>query len=408
MQRSLTFSGGLIAIVIAAVLLIIYVCDAQPKDAPAFAALIAVPLVIAIGAALLGQRYGLWRRFQHIGAALFVVYAIGAVLVLITMLTTTSMMFISQHDAEVAVVITVYATGVTLVFGHFVVNSLSDGIATLTHAAMRVQDGDLAAKADDRGNDELSKLAHAFNQMTGRLLSAREMEVQSNQARREWIAWVSHDLRTPLTSLRARAEALADGVVTRQDEVGDYLGAIRRDADTLNRLIDDLAELAKIDAGGLKLDKMPVDLGDLVSDTLHALRVLADDRGVALSGEPTGELAPVMVSPQHIQRVLNNLVGNALAHTPRGGQVIVRCARMPDLRETCVEVLDTGEGIPAQDLPLVFERFYRGERSRRRDMRTGMGLGLVIARELVEAHGGRIGIESMPGRGTRAWFTLPS
>lgn len=407
MQRSASFGLGLAITVAAAITLVIYVCDAQAKDAPAFAALIAVPLVISIGAATLGQRLGLWRRFRNISVALFIVYAIGAGLILLTMLVTTSLMFISPHDAEVAVVITLYATGVTLVFGNFVVHSLSDGISGLTQAAMQVQGGNLAAVADEHGNDELSNLARVFNQMTRRLSHVREIETQLNQSRRDWIAWVSHDLRTPLTSLRARAEALADGVVTRPDEMNDYLGAIRRDADTLNRLIDDLAELAKIDAGGLKLDKMPVDLSDLVSDTIHALSVLANERGVKLAGSVESGIPAARVSPQHIQRVLNNLAGNALAHTPAGGAVEIIVAHTSETNDICVRVNDTGEGIPAQDLPHVFERFYRGERSRKREGRSGMGLGLVIARELVAAHGGRIGIESAPGRGTSAWFTLP-
>ncbi len=407
MQRSISFVFGLAAIVIAAILLIIFVCDAQPADAPAFGALIAVPLVIAIGAALLGQRLGLWRRFRNIGVSLFVVYSIGALLVLITMIVTTRMMFISQHDAEVAVVITIYATGVTLVFGNFVVNGLSDGIHILTHAASRVQNGDLSARADDRGNDELSTLATTFNKMTAQLQQAQQTEQQANQARREWIAWVSHDLRTPLTSLRVRSEALADGVVSQPGEINDYLTAIRKDADTLNRLIGDLGELAKLDAGGLKLERESIDMNDMLSDTLTALNVLATERGIRLSGAPESGQIMARISPQHIQRVLNNLISNAIAHTPAGGQVTVTLARNLSKQVLRIEVRDTGHGIAPQDLPRVFDRFYRGERSRQRDDKSGMGLGLVIARELVEAHGGEIGIDSVLGQGTTAWFTLP-
>ncbi len=407
MQRSITFTAGLAAIVLASVLMIIVVCDAQPQDAPAFAALIAIPLAIAIGAVLIGQRYGLWRRFRNIGAALFIVYAIGAALVLTTMLVTTRMMFISAHDAEVAVVITIYATGVTLVFGHFVVNSLADGIGNLTLAALQVQGGNLNIRADERGNDELAELARAFNQMTGQLRHARAIEEATERSRRDWIAWVSHDLRTPLTSLRARVEALADGVVTQPEEMAAYLSNIRRDSESLNRLIGDLGELALIDAGGLKLERMKCDIGDLISDTLNTLHVQAEERGIALSGSVDNGVPELTISPQHVLRVLNNLTSNALAHTPRGGSVRIKVKEDADSGVVRIDISDTGPGIAPAELPRIFDRFFRGEPSRSRAHNSGMGLGLVIARSLVEAHGGKIGIDSPPGQGATAWFTLP-
>jgi signal transduction histidine kinase len=413
MHRSLTFILGLIAIVIAAIAMIVWFFRPEAKDVPTFAALIAAPLALAIGVAVVGQRFGLWRRFQHIGVAMFIVYAIGAGLILFTMLITTNLMFISPHDAQVAIVITIYATGVTLVFGNFVVNGLSDGIAALTRAASEVQRGNLSAQADDKGNDELAKLARTFNQMTTKLSDLREKEQQLDQSRREWIAWVSHDLRTPLTSLRARTEALADGIVSQPDEIGAYLGAIRNDTYRLSRLVDDLSELANIDAGGLKLDLVKVDLGDLVSDTVEGLSVIAREKGVALSGSVDPDVEPITISPQHIQRVLNNLVGNALSHTTNGDSIRIRISKLsadglrlaPHALKICIE--DTGEGIPSEDLPHMFERFYRGEKSRKRNGASGMGLGLVIAKELVEAHSGKIGVESAAGTGATVWFTLP-
>lgn len=404
MGRSLSFSTGLLTIVVAAILMIIFVCDAQAQDAPAFGALIALPLAIAIGAALFGQRFGLWRRFRNIGIALLSVYGIGALLILVTMIVTTQMMFISPHDAEVAIVITIYATGVTLVFGNFVVSGLSDGIQKLTLAAGQVRSGDFEARADERGNDELSTLASTFNQMTQQLKHARDNEQQLDQARREWIAWVSHDLRTPLTSLRVRAEALSDGVVSQPAEVDEYLVAIRKDADVLNRLISDLGELAKIDAGGFKIERVPIALNELLSDTATTLQPIAADRGVTLLCDPDCERIVAPISPQHIQRVLNNLIVNAIGHTPRGGRVRLGMTRRG--AHARITVSDTGEGIPAADLPHIFDRFYRGERSRKRDEGSGMGLGLVIAREFVEAHDGRIGIESELGSGTTAWVEL--
>jgi signal transduction histidine kinase len=413
MHRSIIFVLGLVAIVVAAIAMIVLICQPDTKDIPTFAALVAAPLAIAIGVAVIGQRIGLWRRFQHIGLAMFIVYAIGAGLILFTMLITTNLMFISPHDAQVAIVITIYATGVTLVFGNFVVNGLSEGIVKLTRAASEVQSGNLSAQADVRGNDELATLARTFNQMTAKLNRVREAELQLDRSRREWIAWVSHDLRTPLTSLRARTEALADGVVNQPDEIGAYLGAIRNDTNRLSRLVDDLSDLANIDAGGLKLDLVKVDLGDLVSDTVEGLSVIAREKGVALSGSVDSDVEPITISPQHIQRVLNNLVGNALSHTTNGDSIRIRISKFstdglrlaPHALKICIE--DTGEGIAQHDLPHVFERFYRGEKSRKRNGASGMGLGLVIAKELVEAHSGKIGVESDINKGTTVWFSLP-
>lgn len=407
MNRLTGFAVGLGITLVGVILMVVLICQPAAKDVPLFVVLVAIPLLVAIGAAWVGQRWAWWRHFRRISVALFIVYAVGAVLILITMLVTTQLMFLSPHDAELAIVIVIYATGVTLVFGYFVVNNLTDSIGQLTLAAQSVRHGDLSIRADEHGSDEVATLARTFNDMTRQLESGREKEQQLDQARRDWIAWVSHDLRTPLTSIRARAEALSDGVVTQPNEVASYLSAIRADTFALSHLIDDLSELARIDAGGLALERMPFPIGDLASDAIESMQVLASERGVALTGSVADDVGSLSVSPQHIQRVLVNLIGNALAHTPAGGEVCVEARRRGDAVR--VEVRDTGRGIAPADLPHVFDRFYRGEPSRRRGVvgrGGGMGLGLVIAKELIEAHGGRIGIESTLGKGTTAWFEL--
>jgi signal transduction histidine kinase len=259
----------------------------------------------------------------------------------------------------------------------------------------------------DQGSDELAELARAFNDMAAQLRQARDQEVRLSQARRDLIAWVSHDLRTPITSLRARVEAIHDGVVSEPNEVADYLLAMRADTDALNHLIDELFELATIEAGGLRLDCMVCDLGDLLSDTIKTMSVIAVAQGVTLSGQVAPDVGPLWLSPQHIQRVLNNLIVNALAHTPPGGTVRVDVRRAAEANGVMVQVQDTGAGIAPEDIPHVFERFYRGERSRQRKEATGMGLGLAIARALVQAHNGQIGLQSELEQGTTVWFTLP-
>ncbi len=404
-KRSLGFALALAGVVAVSVGLVGVVLRPTSADAPLFALLFAIPIVVSSAGAAIALRQSWWRQFTHLAMALFVTYAVGAGLILLTIAATANLMFLSDHDALLVLVIMIYATGVMLVFSYFVASSLSAGITDVTRAADAVRGGDLSARASESGRDEISRLARAFNEMTARLGTAREQEEQLNQMRRDLIAWVSHDLRTPLTSIRARVEALTDGVV-REDEVPRYLASIRADTLALNRLIDDLFDLATADAGGLTLDLMPCEIGDLVSDTVRAMSVVAEQRGVALAGAVPEGIEPVIVSPPRIQRVLNNLIGNALAHTPAGGRIDIAAERID--QNVVVSVSDTGEGISPQDLPRVFDRFYRGERSRRRsDLGAGTGLGLAISRALVEAHHGTISIASEVGKGTTVQFTLP-
>jgi signal transduction histidine kinase len=230
--------------------------------------------------------------------------------------------------------------------------------------------------------------------------SQRELE----NLRRDLIAWVSHDLHTPLASIRAILEALADGVVEDPETVQRYLRTAQKDIGALSLLIDDLFQMAKLDAGGLPLELGMNSISDLISDTLESFSELAARQEVSLTGEVEPGVDPLWMDTQRIGRVLNNLIGNALRHTPKGGSIRVHAAPVPD--GTRVEVTDSGEGIRPEDLPYVFERFYRGEKSRNRAT-GGAGLGLAIARGIIEAHGGRIAVESQPGQFTRFYFILP-
>jgi signal transduction histidine kinase len=227
------------------------------------------------------------------------------------------------------------------------------------------------------------------------------------KARRELVATVSHDLRTPLAATRALIEALADGVATDPQTESRYLSSASRELEHLSRLVDDLFELARIDAGLLQLTMEETSLHDLISDTISSFQPQAEQQGVRLEGEIVGDVDPVLANPPRLQRVLHNLVSNALRHTPAGGNVTLRATREGE--EARVEVSDTGEGIAAEDLPRVFERSFRGEQSRTRpekDDSPGAGLGLAIARGLVEAHGGTMAVESDLAHGSHFLFTL--
>jgi signal transduction histidine kinase len=227
--------------------------------------------------------------------------------------------------------------------------------------------------------------------------SRREVE----EARRQLVAAASHDLRTPLASLRLLVESIDDGVVT--GETRDrYLGEIRTHVAVLSDLIDDLFELSRIEAGDISWTMRQVELGDLIGDTVAAFRTSAEERGVHLAAELPSEKVIAEADAEKVQRVLFNLIQNAIRHTPADGSVTVRAKGGPGGVE--VEVADSGEGIPAGEGERVFEAFYRGDSSRGED---GAGLGLAISRAIVEAHGGRIWLED--GRpGTRVRFTLPA
>jgi signal transduction histidine kinase len=267
-------------------------------------------------------------------------------------------------------------------------------VEALTAAARRMEKGDLSQRVEVQSNDEIGELARAFNAMTDGLTRLEEL-------RRNMVSDVAHDLRTPLTNIRGYLEALQDGVVEPKREVIDSL---YEEAMLLNRLIDDLQELALAEAGQLRLERRPVAPADLVNKALEAVRAQAAAKGLVLQADLPVDLPLTNVDPQRIGQVLGNLLSNALTHTPSGREIVV-AARMVD-SEVEVSVRDTGEGIPPEHLPYIFERFYRADKSRSR-VTGGTGLGLAIARQLVEAHGGRIEVESEVGRGTQFTFTLP-
>jgi signal transduction histidine kinase len=222
---------------------------------------------------------------------------------------------------------------------------------------------------------------------------------QVEEARRQLVAAASHDLRTPLASLRLLVESIDDGVVS--GETRDrYLAEIRTHVAVLSGLIDDLFELSRIEAGDISWTMRQIELRDLIGDTVAAMRVSAAERGVRLDAElPAGSVI-ANANAEKVQRVLFNLIQNAIRHTPADGSVMVRARSAGDGVE--VEVADDGEGIPADDGERVFEAFYRGDAARGED---GAGLGLAIAKAIVEAHGGKIWLE--PGApGTRVRFTL--
>jgi len=281
---------------------------------------------------------------------------------------------------------------VLIVFG--VSRRIFAPVETLTAAARRMAAGDLSQRVEVTTGDEIGDLACAFNGMAD---SLERLE----RARRDMVADVAHELRTPLTTIRGYLEALREGMIEPQEQLIDSL---HEEAMLLHHLVDDLQDLSLAEAGQLRLDRRPLSLDEVIERAVEAVGLAAAAKGVALRIDLAEDLPPVMADPQRLGQVLRNLLDNGLAHTGPGGEIVVAAGRSGE--QARISVQDTGSGIPAEDLPYVFERFYRVDKSRSRTT-GGAGLGLAIVRQLVEAHGGRIGVESEPGRGTWFTFTLP-
>ncbi|MGO8687326.1 MAG: sensor histidine kinase [Candidatus Dormibacteria bacterium] len=263
-------------------------------------------------------------------------------------------------------------------------------VSGLVRAARQVESGDYSGRVPVRGPGEVRLLARSFNAMSARL--------EAEQSRRQSVlADLAHELRTPLTVIRSQAEAIADGVNPADEEhIAPIIAATR----ALESLADDLRTLSLAEAGGLHLEREPVELSVLVNETVEAFRAEADRAGVRLEVGTLPDLPPLDADPARLRRVLGNLIANALAHTGRGGTVRVELSASPNA--VTLTVRDDGSGMPAELLPRVFDRFVKGPGS------PGSGLGLAIVRDIVEAHGGTASATSTEGMGTSIEIRLPA
>lgn len=286
------------------------------------------------------------------------------------------------------------AVGISLVSTFFLSRRMSSPIRDLAVAARRLGSGDLSQRVQIRDRGEVQELAQAFNTM------AVDLE-HVEQLRRNLVADVAHELRTPLTNIQGYLEAFDDGVM--KPDVAS-IRSLSEEVALLSRLVEELQELSLAEAGELKLVYQEEDICRLIAQTVASCQTQFASKELSLSLDLPEGLPPVVIDWQRICQVLNNLLENAVVHTDKGGTITVSATRRGHWVE--VSVADTGEGIPAEDLPNIFERFYRVDRSRARAT-GGSGLGLTIARRLVEAHGGRIEARSRLGSGSRFTFTVP-
>ena len=347
-----------------------------------------------------------WRRkraplfFRFIGAfGLIVLLVLGGMAVTAFLLAR---LFGGRHSAALVWIVGLgLAMAMPMLAATLAIRAFR-GIATplagVMTAADAVAEGDLSVRVPERHPGEFGRLASSFNHMV------EELE-RADQRRRNLTADVAHELRTPLHIIQGNLEGVLDGVY---EPTEAHLNATLDETRLLARLVDDLRTLSLAEAGQLPLVWEPVDVTELLADVATSFSGPAEVAGIGLCVEADGDPTKmtIIADVRRLDQVLGNLMANALRHTPSGGTITLRA--MPINDGIRIIVRDTGEGIPAEDLPYIIDRFWRGDRSRSHAGGAGSGLGLAIARQLIRIHGGQIGVESEPGRGTTFTIELPA
>jgi two-component system sensor histidine kinase BaeS len=296
---------------------------------------------------------------------------------------------------ESLVIAVIAASLVALVVSLVFSRSILAPVDVMMHASQRIAGGHYDERVQSRGDDELNQLAGSFNQMAEQLEQVEDM-------RRRLIGDVAHELRTPLTAIKGYAEALMDGVLPASPETYQQIHA---ESERLNRLVDDLQELSRVESRAAQLDIHPVDSAVIIKTVMKRLQYQFDEKRITLTSSLPRDPIHILADEGRIVQVLTNLIGNALQYTPENGTVTVSIEREKD--EARISVSDTGAGIPPQHLAKIFDRFYRVDKSRSRT-RGGSGIGLTIAKHLVAAHGGKLWAQSDgENKGSVFIFTLP-
>lgn len=351
-------------------------------------------------------RLGIFGRLRSIFWTVGIIVVVTVGLILVNIWTLSRLVFISSTYLGVMSNVLIFGGVSALVFGYFVTRSMTDRLAALARGAEKLAKGDFSTRLEVVGHDEIARLTNSFNLMAADLEVVEEEKLKLEQTRRNLVAWVSHDLRTPLANIRVMLEAMADDIVTDEVMRRQYIANSLNEIHNLDQLIDDLFQLARLDVKEFRLDYETIALSELLSDVIAALTPKAQARQIAIECRLAPEADPVDCAPDKIQRVLTNLLDNAVKYTPVGERILIQSQRVADGVQ--VDITNTGVSIPAEQLPRVFDTFYRGESSRTQneDGARGAGLGLAIARGFVEAHGGRIWASSTSNSTTFS-FVLP-
>jgi signal transduction histidine kinase len=383
-------AGALAGLVIAPV----YGPEPALVTAGLLASVSAAGLAVAHGTARARSRRPLRSRF-----GLVVGTAVGVIL--LTVLLTAEFMFVSNHDALMVSAIVLGAALVALRTARVASAGVVGDVESVRDALHAVGTGGREQRVEATAAAELAELADEANTMIERLADEERRRDAADTARRELVAAISHDLRTPMTALRLMVDAIEDGLVDEQT-LDRYLATVRTHVAALGSMVDDLFELSRLEAGDLEWSLHQVALTELVDETVAAMQVEAEAKGVSVAAELPPLPALARADAEKLQRVLFNLIQNAIRHTPADGSVTVRAQPAGDCVE--VEVADTGLGIAPDERERVFDPFARGDAARPLG---GAGLGLAISRAIVEAHGGRIWLADSE-IGTRVRFVIPT
>lgn len=349
----------------------------------------AVSITIAVALRLFAPR-SLTRRM--------LVSAIsGPVVVAIALSAGSRSMFLSEHDLQFLLILLGFATVLGIGVMHALARPLTEDLAALTEVARRVGEGDLEARAELERMDEVGDLASALDAMVDQIASSRAARDEAERERSITLASLSHDARTPLTSMRLATEALLDGIAPDPDR---YLRTIASDIDAVETLIADLFTIGQLEAGRLELSSGPLNAMVTVNDVVECLAPIAAEKQIALLVSGPAD-APITADASQLHRVLSNLVANAIRHSPAGEPICIEV----DASRRRISVLDNGAGFPEDFLAEAFQPFRRHDEARER-AQGGAGLGLAVAKGIVEAHAGRIWADAGPGGAVHLQFPV--
>lgn len=355
---------------------------------------------VVVLALLLARRRGGSMLLQ-----MLILASVPAVSVAVTVLVISFEMYISPHDLSVLVWVISISLLFSLLAGWFVARATRSRLARIADAVRRVGEGDVVA-ADRQGLREFDELSTELADVSGRLHAARHELEQLDSARRRFFAWVSHDLRTPLTAVRVLSEAIEDGSSTSPER---YAGEVRAQVETMSRMVDDLFELSKLTSGAVRLRTEQVELLDIVSDAVADVRAVADAHGIGIVERAVGGHV-LWADPHQLGRILVNLLTNAIRHAPEGSEILIT-ATETDGHRLVLGILDQGAGVAVEDLDRMFDVGWRADPARAAaphdSIAAGAGLGLAIARGLARAHGGDVYAERT-GDGFRMNVLMPT
>lgn len=339
---------------------------------------------------------------------LLIASGVSTGMILLTLFICYRYMLLNWKDVVLLTTVTLSAAGVSMLLHYYMTRPLEKAIKAITQETTHIAEGHFKGKVPQIGPLEFQRLAEQFNRMTGKLNESFGQIRSAEASRKELVANVSHDLRTPMASIQAFVEALQDDVIADKPTFERYLQTIRLETGRLDALIQELFKLSQLDAGGTEFVPERYHVDHLLVDGLQSLAFQLEEKSLQVEVDLPDRLPPVAIMPQEMKRVLANILDNAIRHSPAGGMIDIQVEHVSD-QFVRLSVADQGHGIEEGDKERIFDRFYRADPSRTRAS-GGAGLGLAIAKSIIELHGGVIGVENYKdevGYGSRFWFTMP-